>query len=186
VGEAFVHFFAQDNWRPKVIGIGYHDLKGRVVLATEFIPSGVVVCSSRIRGLAPERDMYSLQKEENVHLYIDEPGQIFSHSCDPNLAVRDNEYGAFDFVTVRPVVEGEELSFHYGMSEAESVAVAACCCGSAKCQGRSVGFRELTDEQQAELVRLGVSDFLRRWYEGTPRPVLAQGYQPYGVLQAQM
>ncbi|HRJ45358.1 MAG TPA: hypothetical protein PL105_25885, partial [Caldilineaceae bacterium] len=89
-----------------MIGIGYHDLKGRVVVATEDIPSGVVVCSSRIRGLAPERDRYSLQKEENVHLYIDEPGQIFSHSCDPNLAVRDNEYGAFDFVTVRPVREG--------------------------------------------------------------------------------
>ncbi len=170
------------DWRPKVIGIGYHDLKGRVVVASETIPSGVVVCSSRIRGLAPERDRYSLQKDENVHLYIDEPGQIFSHSCDPNLAVRDNEYGAFDFVTVRPVLAGEELSFHYGMSEAESVAVESCCCGSPNCQGRSVGFRELNDEQQAALVRLGVSDFLRRWYEGSPRRVAPQWVQEFAAV----
>jgi len=169
-----------------MIGIEYHDLKGRIVVATENISSGVVVCSSRIRGLAPERDRYSLQKDENVHLYIDEPGQIFSHSCEPNLTVRDNEFGAFDFVSVRPVLAGEELSFHYGMSEAESVAVAVCCCGSADCQGRSVGFWELPDEQQARLVRLGVSDFLRRWYEGTARPVTESRMQPYAVLQAQM
>jgi len=170
----------------KVIGIGYHDLKGRVVVATEYIPAGVTVCSSRIRGLAPERDRYSLQKDENVHLLIDEPGQLFSHSCEPNLTVRDNAFGAFDFVTVRPVMAGEELSFHYGMSEAVSVAVEACCCGSAHCQGRSMGFWEMTDDQQAVLVGLGVSDFLRRWYEGRSRPVMEQGYQPYAVLQAQM
>lgn len=152
-----------------MIGIAYHDMKGRVVVATEFIPSGEVVCSSRIRSLAPERDRYSLQKDENIHLYIDEPGQIFSHSCEPNLAVRDNNFGAFDFVTVRPVLAGEELSFHYGMSEAVSVAVSACCCGASHCQGRSLGFWELTRERQIALVRLGVSDFLRRWYEGSAR-----------------
>lgn len=167
-----------------MIGIGYHDMKGRVVVATEFIPSGTVVCSSKIRGIAPERDRYSLQKEENLHLYIDEPGQVFSHSCDPNLTVRDNEFGAFDFVTLRTVLPGEELSFHYGMSEAESVAVESCSCGSPKCQGRSVGFWEMSDEQQAELVRLGVSDFLRRWYEGQPRPVVETYYQPVAVMQA--
>ncbi|HRJ44444.1 MAG TPA: hypothetical protein PL105_21295, partial [Caldilineaceae bacterium] len=71
-------------------------------------------------------------------------------------------------------------------SEAESVAVAACCCGTANCQGRSVGFWELTDEQQAVLVRLGVSDFLRRWYEGTSRPATERHYQPYAALQTQM
>ena len=59
-----------------MIGIGYHDLKGRVVVATEYIPAGVTVCASRIRGLAPERDRYSLQKDENVHLLIDEPGDL--------------------------------------------------------------------------------------------------------------
>ncbi len=169
-----------------MIGIAYHDMKGRVVVATEFIPSGEVVCSSRIRGLAPERDRYSLQKDENIHLYIDEPGQIFSHSCEPNLAVRDNDFGAFDFITVRPVHEGEELSFHYGMSEAESVAVAACSCGSLNCQGRSVGFWELTREQQTALVRLGVSDFLRRWYEGNRRSSTELRIQPFAALETQM
>lgn len=167
-----------------MIGIGYHDMKGRVVVAAEYIPSGTVVCSSRIRGVAPERDRFSLQKDENLHLYIDEPGQVFSHSCDPNLTVRDNEFGAFDFVTIRPVRAGEELSFHYGMSEAESVAVAACCCGSPKCQGRSVGFWEMSDEDQAALVRLGVSDFLRRWYADAPRRVSQSAEQQYGVLEA--
>ena len=169
-----------------MIGIGYHDLKGRVVVATEYIPAGVTVCASRIRGLAPERDRYSLQKDENVHLLIDEPGQLFSHSCEPNLTVRDNAFGAFDFVTVRPVMAGEELSFHYGMSEAVSVAVEACCCGSAHCQGRSLGFWEMTREQQTALVRLGVTDFLRRWYEGKSSSV-TEGYtRPVAALEVQM
>ena len=52
--------------------------------------------------------------------------------------------------TVRPVMAGEELSFHYGMSEAVSVAVEACCCGSAHCQGRSLGFWEMTRETEPE------------------------------------
>jgi hypothetical protein len=182
VDEPFVFFFAQCIWRVTVIQIAQHDLKGRVVVATENIPSGITVCSSRIRAMAPDRDRYSLQKDENTHVYVDEPGEIFSHSCEPNLAIRDNYYGAFDFFTVRPVQAGDELSFHYGMSEAISISVAACCCGSARCQGRSVGFWEMTREEQAALVQLGVSTFLQSWYNRSQRQLNGLGAHKHAVL----
>lgn len=155
-----------------MIRIAQHHQKGRVVVATEEIPAGVTVCSSRVRATAPARDRYSLQKDVHTHIYVDEPGEIFSHSCEPNLAIRDNEQGAFDFFTLRPIQAGEELSFHYGMSEAVSISVTACCCGARQCQGRSVGFWEMSREQQGALVQLGVSAFLQGWYEAS-LPALA-------------
>ena len=50
----------------------------------------------------------------------------------------------------------------------------------------SVGFWELTREQQTVLVRLGVTDFLRRWYEGNRRPAMELRSQPYAALETQM
>jgi uncharacterized protein len=148
-----------------LIKIVQHHAKGRIVVATEDIPAGVTVCSSRVRGIAPRRDSHSVQKDANTHLYLDQPGEIFAHSCEPNLAIRDNEYGAFDFVTIVPVEAGSELCFHYGMSEANSIAVGLCLCGASQCMGRSVGFWELPREHQERLYALGVTGFLQVWFE---------------------
>jgi uncharacterized protein len=147
-----------------MIKIEQHPQKGRIVVATDSIAAGTTVCSSRVRGIAPKRDTHSMQKAQDKHVYIDQPGEIFAHSCEPNLAIRDNEDGAFDFVTLAPVDAGMELCFHYGMTEAESVAVADCLCGSSRCLGKSVGFWELPAQRQAELYQMGISTFLQTWY----------------------
>lgn len=150
-----------------MIKIVQHHAKGRIVIATEDIPAGVTVCSSRVRSIAPKRDSHSVQKNVWTHLYLDQPGEIFAHSCEPNLAIRDNEYGAFDFFTVVPVQAGTELCFHYGMSEATSVAVDQCLCGADRCLGKSVGFWDLPKEDQERLYALGVTRYLQGWFEET-------------------
>lgn len=156
-----------------MIKIVQHHAKGRIVIATEDIPAGVTVCSSRARGIAPKRDSHSVQKNGWTHLYLDQPGEIFAHSCNPNLAIRDNEYGAFDFFTVVPVMAGAELCFHYGMSEATSVAVDLCLCESDRCLGKSVGFWDLPREDQERLYHLGVTWYLQTWFEETYRAMAA-------------
>ncbi|MEZ4833963.1 MAG: SET domain-containing protein-lysine N-methyltransferase [Caldilineaceae bacterium] len=93
-----------------------------------------------------------------MHIYVDEPGILFSHSCEPNLGLRDNAE-AFDFVAAADIAAGTELTFHYGMSEIYSVAVDACACGSSRCAGRSVGFAEMTPDERKRLMALGVSQY---------------------------
>ena len=136
--------------------IEHHPVKGRIVVANKDIQKGETVFASSLVRQVEQRDRYSLQKAENLHIYIDEPGILFSHSCEPNMGLRDN-VEAFDFVAAMNIPAGTELTFHYGMSEIYSVAVDACACGSSRCAGRSVGFAEMTPEEQERLMALGVS-----------------------------
>lgn len=140
--------------------IQQHPVKGRIVVATQDIQKGETVCVSNLVRQVEQRDRYSLQKGENLHIYVDEPGILFSHSCEPNLGLRDNAE-AFDFVAASDIPAGTELTFHYGMSEIYSVAVDACACGTPRCAGRSVGFAEMTPEEQERLMALGVSQYAR-------------------------
>ncbi|MFN8491645.1 MAG: SET domain-containing protein-lysine N-methyltransferase [Caldilineaceae bacterium] len=143
-----------------------HPLKGRIVIAAANYARDEVVCIGRPTGIAPQRDTHSMQIEEENHVWLDEPAQLFSHSCAPNLYLRNNEYGAYTFYAARAIAAQEELTFHYGMSEAHSIAVAVCACGAANCLGRSVGFKDAPKDVQGWLYQLGIANYLRRWYEG--------------------
>ena len=70
--------------------IQQHPVKGRIVVAVKDIQKGETVCVSNLVRQVEQRDRYSLQKGENLHIYVDEPGILFSHSCEPNLGLRDN------------------------------------------------------------------------------------------------
>jgi len=138
--------------------------KGRIVIATADLEMGEVVCVGMATRFVEQRDRFSVQIDDDVHVYINSPAVVFSHSCAWNLALRDNAFSGFDFVATRPIARGEELSWYYGMSEAESISVPVCHCGSPNCLGRSFGFREATDALQARLLEEGVAAHLRRWW----------------------
>lgn len=125
---------------------------------------GELVNRSKSVGVAPERDNHSLQIGENQHVYVDEPACLFSHSCDWNLYIKDNDLDGFDFYAYRDIAEGEELTFYYGMSEAQSVAVPECRCNADSCWGKSYGFTEAPPELQKALYQAGVSNYLKNWY----------------------
>jgi hypothetical protein len=141
-----------------------HTLKGRIVLALRSFKKGELVTVSKPVGIAAKRDRHSIQLKEAFHIYLDEPGAIFSHSCHWNLGIADNEYGGINFYASRDIECGEELSFFYGMTEAESIAVPDCKCGYAHCLGRSYGFKEATADLQAALYEAGIAAYLQVWY----------------------
>jgi len=142
--------------------IAEDERKGRIVIATADIKKGEVVCVGMATHFVEQRERLSMQIAEDVHVYINSPAVLFSHSCEWNLALRDNAFSAFDFVATRPIAEGEEFSFYYGMSEAESISVPECHCGAPSCLGRAFGFREAPETLQARLIEDGVAGYLRR------------------------
>ena len=113
--------------------------KGKGLFARSSIPSSTLVCVGRPTEILPDRTAHSFQVDWNHHVELDEPARLINHGCDFNLAIRSNEFGGYSFWTVRDISLGEELCWHYGMTEATSIAVNQCCCGSDLCQGRSVG-----------------------------------------------
>ncbi len=142
-----------------------HPSIGKYVVATHHYSKAEIICVGKSRGNAPVRDNYSLQIHDRKHVYLDEPAQLISHSCEPNLYIADNDFGGYNFYAARKIEPGETLSFHYGMSEAKSISVSTCCCGSDTCLGKSIGFKDLMPHQQDYLYRLGVASYLREWYE---------------------
>jgi len=155
----------EPSTRPQKYKIVYHRAMGRIIVATGHYIRGERICVGRCRGSAPERDTHSLQISEHEHVYLDEPAQLFSHSCEPNVYIKDNDYGGYDFHAAGRIRPGEILAFHYGMSEAESIAVKDCYCGAENCMGRSIGFKEAPLHVQTHLYRLGVAAYLHQWYE---------------------
>jgi hypothetical protein len=142
-----------------------HSNKGRVVIAVDVFVAYELVCVGRPRGRIDARDSYSFQIDDQRHVHLDEPAEVLSHSCAPNLYVKNNYFGGYNFYARRRINSGEELSWHYGTTESESVAVANCHCGTDCCQGRSVGFKEASPDLRNKLYRLGVADYLRSWFE---------------------
>ena len=94
------------------------DERGRGVYASEPLAAGTVAVSSRRVAVLPERTTHTIQWTDGTHLDVDEPGRVVNHSCDPNVALRPNEHGAYDFVTLRAVEADEELCFDYESTEA--------------------------------------------------------------------
>lgn len=59
---------------------------------------------------------------------------FFNHSCEGNLGLTHRG----DFVTLRDIEEGEELSYDYGLTESGNFSM-NCRCGTLSCRKRILG-----------------------------------------------
>ena len=68
----------------------------------------------------------------------DNPARWANHSCEPNaeLIWHGSVEGAW-LTSLRPLLAGEEITFDYGFSLAESL-FHPCACGTAACIGRII------------------------------------------------
>ena len=148
----------------KKIDFFFFPQKGLGVIAKMNIMSGELVCTGRAIEFDVKRDSHSFQIDNNTHVQLDEPGRSFNHSCQPNLRLASNRYKAYDFYALRNIKAGEELVWHYGMTEAVSIAVRECKCGAPNCFGRSVGFKEAPIALQKTIYRWGCADYLKIWF----------------------
>ncbi|WP_164517423.1 SET domain-containing protein [Tabrizicola piscis] len=140
------------------------NVKGRGVFAIRDHLPGEVVLIGLIESLADRRTNHSIQLDWNVHANFEEPASLINHSCLPNTFVSPNRFGAYDFIALRAIASGEELSFDYATTEYESIAVPNCACGSPACRGSSGGFSVL--DSTHELTAYGfIAPYLLR---GTP------------------
>lgn len=64
-----------------------------------------------------------------------EPGDTINHSCEPNCGMRN----ATQIVTMRDVLEGEELTYDYAMSDTADFDEFRCRCGMESCRGSVTG-----------------------------------------------
>ncbi len=64
--------------------------------------------------------------------WIDPDGvcQSINHSCDPNMGIK----GRVEFVALRNIKKGEELTFDYSITEEDIFWKFKCNCGSKKCR----------------------------------------------------
>ncbi|MEV8644034.1 SET domain-containing protein-lysine N-methyltransferase [Mesorhizobium ciceri] len=119
------------------------EAKGRgVCSARDFMPSEVVVIGL-IARLETARTTDSIQMERDVHALFEEPAVIINHSCDPNLAIVPNRFGAYDFVAIREIPSGVELTWDYATSEVACLGVSLCLCEAENCRGAAGGFATL-------------------------------------------
>ncbi len=58
------------------------------------------------------------------------PFRFLNHSCNPNLGFK----GAVSFYALRNIKSGEELTFDYSISEAETRWLLDCSCGQKECR----------------------------------------------------
>ena len=143
--------------------------KGLGVFAVrDFVLAETVIVGKAIE-YPPERTRMSVQLDWGWHVEMDAPATLLNHSCEPNLGVRENRWCAYDFVALRDILAGEELSFDYAMTEHSLVAALSCSCGSAGCHGeirpwgdRDDGWREQNAKWIAPYLQRAMAQRVRR------------------------
>lgn len=77
-----------------------------------------------------------------------------NHSCDPNAALRATG-GRLELFALRRLLPGQEITFDYSTCIVDEPALDGCLCGSPRCRGRVVAYRDLPPRVRARYARLG-------------------------------
>lgn len=100
----------------------------------------VVVCGMPV-SISAIRTDHSFQVEFDKHVELDEPARLINHSCDPNLGVKNNKNGGYDFIAIKEIKVGDELTWDYCTTEYCSISIKGqCLCGSSICREKITGF----------------------------------------------
>ncbi|MGC9502847.1 SET domain-containing protein [Baaleninema sp.] len=102
--------------------------KGLGVFATRDFKQGETVVVARRVCVLPQRTIYSIQVDWDVHIEMDEPAIRINHSYHPTTGVRDNRFGAYDFVALVDIAAGEEITFDYETTESDLTEAFQRCC----------------------------------------------------------
>jgi uncharacterized protein len=134
--------------------------KGRGIFAARRFTPGETVISSRAIAEVDGPTRMSVALGWDRHVEMDEPATLLNHDCEPNLGVRENALSAYDFVALREISAGEELTFDYAMTEYELATPLSCRCGGVQCAGTIRPWRE-RDQAWRELAAPHCAGYLR-------------------------
>lgn len=132
--------------------------KGMGVFARKSFEPGETVVVGRRVGVYPERTVYSIQVDWDRHVEMDEPAIRINHSNTPNTGVRDNAWGAYDFVALTAIAAGDEITFDYETTESDLTEDFQQCCPPRAGQSAKRGFAGLP-----EAIRQRYGDFVANY-----------------------
>ena len=120
--------------------------KGLGLFASRDFAAGDLVMSSKPAVTTKTRDSHTVQIDWDRHILMDLPAVLINHSCDANVGILNNKSNdAYDFWAIRPITEGEELTWDYEASEWELSTPFDCGCGSPMCRKKLRGFKDNGD-----------------------------------------
>lgn len=138
--------------------------KGKAVFAGRNIQAGESVCEFTGPIVTMTEYLKMHDPSNNHYLQIDDDlfmgpsggaDDLINHSCNPNggLVYRD---GTVNFVAIRDIKEGEELSFDYSTTMDEDCWEMDCLCGDPACRSTVRDFKYLPSTLQDRYISLGV------------------------------
>jgi hypothetical protein len=121
------------------------------VFATRGFAAGETVMLGVPGRPAPANHSHANQVSLDAWVFEDGLGPLVNHSCDPNCGVRVNEaVEGFDFVALRPIAAGDEITFDYAMRNyVIEHFPERCLCAAEECRGVVTGWRDLPAERKA-------------------------------------
>lgn len=120
--------------------------KGEGVFAGIDFKCGELVLRGEILKRSAHNTSHTSQIGENEFVYHAGLNSKFNHSCSPNCGIRLNSAGAHDFVAMKDIKAGEELTYDYAMRNyVIEYFSGQCNCKSKECRVDIVGWKDLPD-----------------------------------------
>jgi SET domain len=118
------------------------------LIALRSFQAGDVISAFHPGTISAEPTYLTVQVGDSKHITLQpEFLQYINHSCDPNVFF-DTTF--MQLVALKPLAEGEEMTFFYPSTEWQMTQSFDCYCGSPKCLGRIEGASTLTKQVQEQ------------------------------------
>lgn len=128
--------------------------KGEGVYATEEFHENDVVMIGEFQEMSLKRN-HSHASQIGESQFAFHAGFIskVNHSCSPNCGIKVNATGAHDFVAMKTIEVGDEITFDYAMRNyCIEYFLKQCCCGSESCRGSITGWKDLPESFKSDYV----------------------------------
>lgn len=125
--------------------------KGEGVFATKAFKIGELVMVGIIAKVLDGNHSHASQIDEHTHVLHAGLISKVNHSCGSNCGIRVNETGAHDYIAMKEISIGEEITFDYAMRNyAIDYFPTQCLCNSDKCRGKVTGWKDLSEKRKRD------------------------------------
>ena len=124
------------------------ETKGYGLVALREFQKGECVIRAKAVEFHDKPDSHTIQTGWHRHVIMDYPALLVNHRChSANLGIQENDLGAYDFVALTLIKEGEELTWDYVDAEYEMESPFHCMCGDQHCRKMVRGWKYSTDRE---------------------------------------
>ncbi|MFK8186308.1 MAG: SET domain-containing protein-lysine N-methyltransferase [Phormidesmis sp.] len=120
--------------------------KGEGIFATQVFQRNQIVMIGKIEKVLEANHSHASQIAKDTHVLHAGLISKVNHSCGPNCGIKVNATGAHDFVAMKEITVGEEITFDYVMRNYSiDYFPANCMCGADTCRGKITGWKDLPE-----------------------------------------